>query len=91
MTDKLRQGDRVRSEDGRTGILNGIFAEVVAWVFWDHDQPGYENIEKLSKVARATERQTPSKPASQPSKKGLKKRAGYPRSEWPRARMPIYA
>ena len=31
MTDKLRQGDRVRSEDGRTGVLNGIFAEVAAW------------------------------------------------------------
>ena len=45
MNDKLRQGDRVRSEDGRTGIVNEIFAEMVAWVSWDDDRPGYEDIQ----------------------------------------------
>jgi hypothetical protein len=53
MTDKLRQGDRVRCEYGRTGVLNGVFAEVVAWVSWDDDRLGYESIENLSKVLRA--------------------------------------
>ena len=91
MTDKLRQGDRVRREDGRTGVLNGIFAEVVAWVSWDSDRPGYENIEKLSKVVHAAKRQTSSKPARQPSKEDAEERTCYPRSQWPRAQVPLAA
>ena len=45
MADALRPADRVRREDGRTGVLNGVFAEAVAWVSWDDDRPGYESIE----------------------------------------------
>jgi hypothetical protein len=91
MTDKLRQGDRVRCEYGRTGVLNGVFAEVVAWVSWDDDRPGYESIENLSKVLRAAERQTASKLARQPSKDDVEERTCYPRSQWPRAQVPLAA
>jgi hypothetical protein len=91
MTDKLRQGDRVRCEYGRTGVLNGVFAEAVAWVCWDNDLPGYESIENLSKVLRAAERQTASKPARQPSKEYIEERACFPRSRWPRVQVPSVA
>ena len=47
MADNLRPADRVRREDGRTGVLNGVFAEAVAWVSWDDDRPGYESIASL--------------------------------------------
>ena len=41
-------------------MLNGVFAEAVAWVSWDDDRPGYESISSLSKVERAAEREVPS-------------------------------
>ena len=91
MTDKLRQGDRVRAEDGRTGVLKGIFAEVVAWVSWDNHRPGYENVEKLSKVVRAAKRELPSKPPRQPIKEDTEDRTRYPRSQFPRAQVPLAA
>ena len=49
MADTLRPADRVCREDGRIGVLDGVFAEAVAWVSWDDDRPGYESIENLSK------------------------------------------
>jgi hypothetical protein len=91
MTDKLRPGDSVRCEAGRTGVLNGIFAEVVAWVSWDDNRPGYESIENLSKVVRAATREIPSKPARRPGNEDVEDRTRYPRSQWPRAHEPIAA
>lgn len=91
MTDKLWQGDRVRSEDGRIGVLSGIFAEGVAWVSWDNDRPGYESIQTLSKVVHAAKRGTASKPARQPSKEDAEERTCYPRSQWPRSQVPLAA
>ena len=68
MTDKLRQGDRVRHDDGRAGVLDGIFAGAVAYVRWDNDRPAYESIQKLSKVARAAKHDIATKRERPPSK-----------------------
>ena len=91
MADALRPADRVRREDGRTGVLNDVFAEAVAWVSWDDDRPGYESIENLSKVERAAKREIPLKPARLPSKEDVDDRAHHPRSQWPRAQVPLAA
>ena len=53
MADNLRPADRVRPRRWRTDVLNGVFAEAVAWVSWDDDRPGYESISSLTKVVPA--------------------------------------
>jgi len=83
MADDLRPADRVRREDGRTGVLIGVFAEAVAWVSWDDHRPGYESITSLTKVVRAVGREALAKLSRKPHQ--------LPRSRPPRAQAPMAA
>jgi hypothetical protein len=53
MDNSLRSGDRVRHKDGREGIFDRAYAEVVAFVCWDQGPPGYETIAYVSKLKAA--------------------------------------
>ena len=50
MNSALHPGDCVRHDDGREGIIDGIYAEAVALVRWDEQTASYELTERLSKV-----------------------------------------
>jgi hypothetical protein len=50
MINALHPGDCVRHDDGREGIIDGIYAEAVALVRWDEQTVSYESTERLSKV-----------------------------------------
>jgi len=78
-------------EDRRTDVLNGVFAEAVAWVSWDDDRPGYESISSLTKVVPAAGREALAKPSRKPSTDDVEERTYYPRSQWPRAQVPMVA
>ena len=82
----LRAGDRVRGNDGRLGIIEDVFVDVVAWVRWEKGPPSYVNIGNLTKtVPVTTARQKPARRESKVKEEPDEWSGQYPRSEWPRA------
>ena len=60
----LHLGDRVRSKDGREGVIDGVYADGVALVGWDQGPPSYEALAGLSKAPPLKpERPSRTKPA----------------------------
>ena len=85
----LRRGDRVRHRDGHYGTLDGVFADTVAFVYWEDQRlPSYERITHLSKAKTvAAERRAPSKQGRKMDREAEEEGSPrFPRSKWPRTR-----
>lgn len=60
MDSGLRRGDRVRRNDGRHGVLERVYVDSVAMVYWeDQGSPSYERATQLFKVKPVSERRAP--------------------------------
>jgi hypothetical protein len=82
----LRAGNLVRGNDGRLGLIEDVFVDVVAWVRWEKGPPGYVNVGDLTKTVSAmTARQKSARRESTTREEPAKWSGRYPRSEWPRA------
>jgi hypothetical protein len=76
----------VRGNDGRLGIIEDVFVEVIAWVRWENGPPSYVNIGDLTKAVPVTTARQKSARRESKTKEELDEWSGrYPRSEWPRA------
>ena len=79
-------GNRVRGNDGRLGIIEDVFVDVVAWVRWEKGPPSYVNVGDLTKtVPVATARQKSARRESTTQEEPAEWSGRYPRSAWPRA------
>ena len=92
MADNLRPLIPCGREDRRTDVLNGVFAEAVAWVSWDDDWPGYESISSLTKAATGARARRPlTRLPRKPSTDDVEERTYYPLSQRRRAQVPLVA
>jgi hypothetical protein len=77
MNRALHPGDCVRHDDGREGIIDGIYAEAVALVRWDEPAVSYESTERLSKVKSERADPTCASPVRKTAKRKMPDEEGW--------------